>query len=401
VRVIYLDAALIGELGHFAGVCRQVTTALRAAGAETLVCGHAQVDAGLQAELGVLPLFRLHPNARLNDDPVCGWLVSYFETVRHTVEDLGRIQGITAGDLVVYDCARPAQIAALLQWLQAAFPADNCPSLLVILGWPTGMAVDRDAAGRIASWRLLDQAGCLYRLAVSGLQPAFAQRVRFCISDACAAEAYSQLLGRPVERLPEIQQAQTLPRDRAAVAAPCLAFLGEQRFDKGYPHVPEIVARLLAAGVPLRILVQNSWELMEEQNAAIRRLAAADDRLTVRIGTLRPEEWNEQLVAADMVILPYHLSTYATALSGVGAEALANGIPQAVPAGSGLERLVREYGMPGVVFPMSEPEPVVAAVLAALASWPDVAKAAARARDLWAERNAPARLAAAILGPGS
>ena len=398
MRFVYLDAALVGELGHFAGVCRSVTTAIRSTGVETTICCHQQIDQQLKVELSAQPLFRLHPNARLSNDPVCGWLLNYFETVRLTVEDLSRVQGFTAEDVVFYDCARPAQIGALVQWLQQTFAADACPQLLVMLGWPSGMTVKRDESGRLISWQLHDQASCLYRLAAATIKPAYVGRVRFCCPDPTAAEAYGQLLGRPVETLPAIQQATIPARDRAATPEPCIAFLGEQRFDKGYPLVPAIVEGLLTADVPLKILVQNSWQQMEEQNAALRAIAARDPRLTLRIGTLPASGWRQQLSEADLIVLPYHPSTYATTLSGVGAEAVANGIPQAVPAGTGLSRLVVDYGMPGVIFPTSEPAAVVKAVLAAIQDWPAVAARAASARELWAERNSPQRLAAAILG---
>ena len=398
MRVVYLDAALIGELGHFAGVCRSVTAAIRGAGPEVIVCSHQQIEPQLKAELSAQPLFRLHPNARLSNDPVCGWLINYFETVRLTAEDLSRLQGLTAEDVIVYDCARPAQIGALVQWLQQTFVADRCPQLLIMLGWPSGMTVNRDESGQLKSWRLHDQASCLYRLAVSTLKPTYAGRVRFGCPDPTAAEAYGQLLGRPVEALPAIQQATIPVRDRAATPEPCIAFLGEQRFDKGYPLVPGIVEGLLAANVPMRILVQNSWQQMEEQNAALQGLAERDPRLTVRIGTLTADGWRQQLSEADLIVLPYHPSTYSTTLSGVGAEAVANGIPQAVPANTGLSRLVIDYGMPGVVFPQSEPAAVVKAVLEALQDWPAVAARAVSAREQWAERNSPQRLAAAILG---
>lgn len=398
MRVVYLDAALSGELGHFAGVCRSVTAAIRGAGIEAIVCSHQQIDHQLKAELSARPLFRLHPNARLSNDPVCGWLLSYFETVRLTVDDLSRVQGLTAEDVIVYDCARPAQIGALVQWLQQTFVADLCPQLLIMLGWPSGMTVNRDELGQLKSWQLHDQSSCLYRLAVTTLRPAYAGRVRFGVADATAAESYEYLLNRPVEKLPAIQEATIPPRDRSAAADPCVAFLGEQRFDKGYPLVPRIVEALLASDVRLKILVQNSWQQMEEQNAALRAIAARDTRLTVRIGTLPASGWNEQLSEADLIVLPYHPSTYSTTLSGVGAEATANGIPQAVPANTGLSRLLVEYGMPGVVFPQSEPAAVVKAVLEALQDWPALTARAARARELWAERNSPQRLAAAILG---
>lgn len=398
MRVVYLDAALIGELGHFAGVCRSVTAAIRDAGLEAIVCSHQQIDPQLKTELSAQPLFRLHPNAGLSNDPVCGWLLSYFETVRLTVEDLSRIQGLTPEDVIFYDCARPAQIGALVQWLQQMFAAETCPQVLIMLGWPSGMTVNRDESGRLTSWQLHDQTSCLYRLAVATIKPPYAARVRFGCPDPTAAEAYQQLLGWPVEALPAIQHATIPARDRSAATEPCVAFLGEQRFDKGYPLVPAIVEGLLAANVPLRILVQNSWQQMEEQNATLRAIAARDPRLTVRIGTQTTTGWRQQLSEADLIVLPYHASTYATTLSGVGAEAAANGIPQAVPTGTGLSRLVVDYGMPGVIFPASEPMAVVKAVREAIADWPAVVARAAHARVLWADRNSPQRLATAILG---
>jgi len=286
----------------------------------------------------------------------------------------------------------------LVQWLQQTFSVETCPRLLIMLGWPSGMTVNRDESGRLTSWQLHDQTSCLYRLAVATIKPSYAARVRFGCPDPTAAEAYQQLLGRPVEALPAIQHATIPARDRSAATEPCVAFLGEQRFDKGYPLVPAIVEGLLAANVPLRILVQNSWQQMEEQNAALQAIAARDPRLIVRIGTQTTPGWQQQLSEADLIVLPYHASTYATTLSGVGAEAAANGIPQAMPAGTGLSRLVVDYGMPGVIFPVSEPAAVVKTVLEAIADWPAVVARAAHARELWAERNSPQRLAAAILG---
>jgi hypothetical protein len=137
---------------------------------------------------------------------------------------------------------------------------------------------------------------------------------------------------------------------------------------------------------------------MEEQNIALYNMAAIDKRLTIRIGTLNPTEWNQQLAESDMVILPYHLSTYATSLSGIGAEAIANGIPQAVPSSTGMEFLMRDYGMPGVAFSQSEPGSVVSKVLGALDSWPAIAAAASNARALWSDRNTSSHLSRAILG---
>ncbi len=398
MRVIYLDAALIGELGHFAGVCRSVKAALTDAGHEVVVCGHQQVDTRLQEELQIQRLFRLHPNARLSEDPLCGWLVSYSQAAKVTVEDLSRLEGLTANDLVIYDCPRPAQISAVVQWAQQRFQPQTCPRIIFMPGWPTGLAVERNESGAATSWRIFDQASCLYRLAAQQIHPAFRQKFRFGCPEpsGAAAEAYSFLLNHPVASLPAVHRSTVGPRDRLGVDVPNVAFLGEQRFDKGYPLVPGIVRELLARDGKLKVLVQNSWERMEEQNRELQEIAARDSRLTLRIGTLSKPDWNQQLFEADLVVLPYHLSTYGTNISGVGAEALANGIPQVVPANTGMARLVQRYGNPGVIVPASEQDAFVDGVMQAVQTYQALAARAAAAREQWANENAPENLAAAL-----
>ena len=398
MRVIYLDAALVGELGHFAGACRSVTAALRKAGHEVIVCGHQQVAAGLKDELQVQPLFRLHPNARLNEDPLCGWLSTHLQVTKITNEDLARIQGVTANDLVVYDCPRPAQISAVVQWAQQQFRPESCPRIIFLPGWPTGVAVERGESGVATAWRILDQLSCLYRFAAQQIHPAFRTKIRFGCPDisGTAAEAYQFLLNYPVSALPAFQRATVDSRDRTTVTDPVVAFLGEQRFDKGYPLVPGIVRDLLAKELQLKILVQNSWDKLEEQNRELQEIAARDTRLTLRIGTLSKQEWHQQLFEADLVVLPYHPSTYGTNISGVGAEALANGIPQVVPANTGMARLVQRYGNPGVIVPASEQAAFVDGVMQAVQTYQALAARAAAAREQWANENTPENLAAAL-----
>ena len=135
MKVIYLDASLAGEIGHFAGVCRNVTAALRGLGLQTVVFSYHGIEPPLKNDLSALPLFRIAANSfRKINDPICGWLVSYSETVQVTIEDLGRVRGISADDVIIYNCARPAQIAAMVQWLQQQFAAGQCPQVLIILG---------------------------------------------------------------------------------------------------------------------------------------------------------------------------------------------------------------------------------------------------------------------------
>lgn len=398
MKAIYLDAALISELGHFAGSCRAVTAALRSVGVHTTVCGHSRIDADLAGALPALPLFTYHPNSAPSGDPVCGWLTNYHHVAHVTTQDLQRLNGISADDLIIYNCARPAQIAALVSWVQQSFTPHNHPRVVITLGWHPGMIITaRNAAGDIQEWRLTDQASCLYRFAVSLIQPAFASTFRFAAADRYGSAGWSQLLGTPVAALPYFQTATTIRRNRRGTVAPCIAFLGEQRENKGYHLVPGIVSRLLASQTPLRVLVQNSWSLMHAQNESLKQMALTDPRLDLRIGTASVAEWSVFLDASDFIVLPYDPASYSSSISGISAEAAANAIPQAVPANTGLEMMLRECGNPGVVFSEISEDAVASSVLNALADFDTLADTAFQSAGQWAIQNDTAQLGRAIL----
>jgi hypothetical protein len=255
----------------------------------------------------------------------------------------------------------------------------------------------RSATGEILEWRLTDQASCLYRFAVSLINPAFVSAFRFAAADRPGALGWSELLGTRVTALPYFQTATTVRRNRKGTKAPCVAFLGEQRENKGYHLVPGIVSRLLASQTPLKILVQNSWSLMEAQNSLLQHMASNDKRLELRIGTASVTEWSAILDDSDLVVLPYDVPSYSCIISGISAEAVANAIPQAVPANTGLEMMLREYGTPGVIFPNVTEDAVAASALDALAVFDSLADTAFEASCTWAKRNDCNQLGQALL----
>jgi len=397
MRVLYFDAALTDQLGHFANECRFFVEALRSKSVETVVFGNRAIEPGLAAELGAHPHFRYHPNSAPSTDPICGWLLSFNEVARATLEDLSRISGVSSKDIILYDCAKPAQIMGLVQWVQRAFEPTSSPKVLITLGWPPGLA-GAASGGASTNWQLRDGTAMLYRYACAHIEPPFQQVFRFACPDATMSDAYGALLGRPVSVLPNPHRATTGRRSRKGVREPCIAFLGEQRPNKGYGMVPQISEKLLSSGRRLRILVQNSWQLMHEQNEVLKRMASADSRLSLHIVTVDAGHWNALLDACDLIVLPYDQDTYSSVTSGIAAEAIANAIPQAVPARTCMARLLKDYGSPGVVFERSEVEPIVSAVLDALGDMDQFAERALAAASRWETENSPAQLVKAILG---
>lgn len=397
MRVLYFDAALTDQLGHFANECRFFIEALRGNGIETMVFGNRAIEPGLASELGAHAHFRYHPNSMPSQDPVCGWLLSFNEVARATLEDLSRINGVSGKDIILYDCAKPAQIMGLVQWVQRTFQSSTCPNVLITLGWPPGLSSTASESTAM-NWQLRDGTAMLYRYACTHIAPPFQQVFRFACPDATMADAYGALLGRSVSVLPNPHRATTGRRSRKGAFDPCIAFLGEQRPNKGYGMVPQICEKLLASGTRMRILVQNSWQLMQEQNDRLKLMASADPRLNLTIGTVDSRQWNVLLDACDLVVLPYDQETYSSVTSGIAAEAIANAIPQAVPARTCMARLLQDYGQPGVVFERSEVESVVSAVLNALGDMDRLAERALAAARRWETENSSERLVQAILG---
>jgi len=100
MRLIYLDPGLRHDLGHHATVARSILGVLRARGIETLVFANALVVPDLRAELGAIPLFRAYANRPVDSDPIVGWLNDFETAAEMTLEDLRRISGLGASDLV-------------------------------------------------------------------------------------------------------------------------------------------------------------------------------------------------------------------------------------------------------------------------------------------------------------
>lgn len=396
---VYCDAALANEQGHFAPFCRATTTAVRQLGGDVLVLGHARIEPDLAAALGATPFFRFHPNATLCDDPLCGPLTDFVQAARITAADLARLTGFTADNIVFYEHAKAAQLMGLIDWAQTRFPSDNCPLIVVTFGWPGGLEEEAPAADQTGGsrWRIGDQRMIFYRHASRMIRPSHVHRFAFAAYDPKVASAYRFLLDRPVQVFPPPLGAVTAPRDRTETAAPTVAFLGEQRLEKGLALIPEMVRQLLAAHPSIRIIVHNSWQEPRDENTLLAGMAKEYPRLEVRLGTVTAAEWAELLDRTDMLVMPYDPAIYATAISGVAVEAIATGIPCVAPRGTTMERLLTEAGMPGVLADRSEVEPMVTAVSQLLSDYPPLAARAAQASQVWQERAGGKRLVEAIL----
>ncbi len=118
MRVIYADPGLRDNLGHHANSCRTIRAEIQNRGLDVVVLSHDTIIPDLKAEPGAPPLFRAYMYWQSDGDPVAGWLNCFDSSMRATVDDLKRLSGVSADDVVYLNSTRPPQFLALITWVR-------------------------------------------------------------------------------------------------------------------------------------------------------------------------------------------------------------------------------------------------------------------------------------------
>jgi hypothetical protein len=392
MRIIYLDPGLRHDLGHHATAARFILDALRARNFETKVIANALVTPQLQAELGAVPLFRAYATRPTDPDPIVGWLNTFEAAAQMTLDDLQRIQGIGAGDLVYISSMYADIFLAMAKWTAAISP-DQLPTVVGEFCLESGLEVtigpDNQPRYTLPDLRI-DARAVLFRYGARRISSNAVHRLRVITFDAGSSAAYQVLLGLEVGTFPLPFKATTSRRSRAGTRPVTLAILGHQRPEKGYQYVPEIAATLLRQRSDLRMLVHNGDPpLMPGPQGAMRALARADARLTLDERIAGPAIWAQLLEQSDLVLCPYHPQTFAARYSAVACEAVANACPVVVPARTSLSSFLAEFGGPGTTFETFDPSSIVEAVIRALDDFDRYAELAQAASTQWQQTRGP------------
>lgn len=407
MRVFYLDPGLYSRSGHHAVHCRLIAGEFQARGIETRVFGHVDVEASVTAELRAQPHFR-HSTYVLSDgDPLCGWLSGFDRFTRTTLEDLMRLGEIAPTDLVYLSSARAVELAAITGWM-AQRTADTLPTVVVDFCVPPGIELEHTGnALKIAMPDPRQDAGAvLLRFVSTRVAPHILPRLRLVTFAPSTTEHYRYLLGRRVDTLPMLFEAITGRRSRVGKRPIVVALLGHQQRFKGYHMAPEIVRLLLARRPVLRFHIHNGNPDatvtddptgLAEAQAALRAMAATDDRLALTEEPAGKELWSLLLDRADLVLCPYSPRIYRAGFSAVAVEAIANGIPVVGPAGTGIESLIEEFGGAGTVFERQEPDAIVAATVKLIDDFDRYAALAHEAAMIWPTRYGPRAMVDALL----
>ena len=398
-RFYYVDSGLHGELGHHTNSCRHITRELRRRGLETTVLAFKGVAPALQRELKALPFFRSFTDWNTDGDPISGWLNHFDVAAQETEEDLSRLNGLTANDIVYMNSAQAAQLLAVVRWMDGLSPK-SMPHVVLEFGVDPGLQVEQRLEGLAfrAMDPRIDPRAVLYRFTAKYLSRIDPGRLHLTTFEPSSSLAYSFLLQRPVGVLPIPRQLGGHFHDRRGRRPITVSVLGDQRPEKGYHLIPEVARRLLRANDAIRLLVHNADpSKMKDSHSQLRALAADNPRLELDEYIADEDLWAALLDKTDVVLCPYDRNRYTISYSAVAAEAIANGIPLVVPEGTSMAQMVRDFGGAGTVFDEPTVEAIVNAVLKAVDQFDTLAELAIRGSQQWQVQQGPKAFVDAVL----
>jgi glycosyltransferase involved in cell wall biosynthesis len=399
MRLYYVDPGMLNNEGHHASWCRGIVGEVRARGIEVKIMTYAGIDAGLRAELGAIPFFRAFGYGWTDGDPVSGWLNWFESAATVTGADLARLTRIGADDLLFFMAGGPPQLQAVLRWLKRFAPGLS-PHVAFDLFMEPGLdAVSEpgDIAYTVRDPRE-DARAILFRFAAREFADGDFARLHLVTAERATSKAYRLLLDQPVGVLPVAHPATAPLVNRAGRRPITASLLGHQRPEKGSHLIPAVARQLLSECDDIRVLVHGvgSAEFSQHQ-AVLRAMAATDTRLILEERVADEALWRQLLASTDLMLCPYDARRYALRNSGIVSEAIANGIPLVVPAGTALVRVMKEFGAGGVTFTRPIPQAIVGATKRALANFDALAGASWTAAQRWREVHGISRFVDALL----
>jgi tetratricopeptide (TPR) repeat protein len=335
------------------------------------------------------------------DDPIAGWLTTFFLAKNATRADLDRITDIDAADIVFFHGAQPAQLMAAIEWV-SSIPPEKCPLVVVELGGEVGISVGTDSQGRFALEVPNPQDNprpTLFRFCAQCMGSLQNRPFHVITYDPLVSATYERLMESKIGVLPFPTPAIPKPRSRVGKRPITIATLGHQQAMKGYHLMPEIASALLRSREDIVLLIHNSDPHLEFSldpsgklrgaQAALREIAAKDSRLILDDREVDFESWTQLVDSTDLMLCPYNPRRYLSGHSGVVTAAIASAIPVVVPDGTSLSHLLDEFGQPGASFPHYDASSVVDSVRSVLKSYDTYAERAVAAADRWVTTQGP------------
>ena len=357
-RFLIIDQSLRSFQGHHFEYDVSVAEAAARAGWEPIIFAHKSLSREVEpSSVRVCRLFTAtdQPGRGILRSGPTSWLpVTIAGRLLHVVSAMGWLRvrdadpsfaeeladllgcrSLRKNDVVLLHTLHIWQLERVLSLLEA-LPKINLPSFHIVLRRDIGEALGANASG-------MGLKTCLGRFCASGLYP---RHVHFYTDTERLTAQYDAVSAIRFKTLPIPFRHELIDRAAATTKGQDdfvkhVVYLGDARPEKGYLHLPGLVAGLwqdYAQTGKVKFTIQSNFNVPGGERGALdarRRLAQfPDDVVTLITEPLQPKDYYRLLADADIVVLPYDADRYAARSSGVLSEALSAGKVVVAPSGT-------------------------------------------------------------------
>lgn len=347
-QLVIADEGLRSTLGHFYEYDRAVKAlAESSTDVEVVVLGHVRMERDIQSELNALPVFRYTNWDGIYDHP--DLLRRYLGVFRHNfrmLADLGSYVRSTAKIDLMF---APAVVLHHLLgfYLFTLRYYKRCDQVVLMLR--NSIAVYDETLipkfrGTAVFWKVMLW---LYRPLVA------AGKVRFVTDSDQLATELRLLSGIDATVIPHpslvARKEDSVARETKAADSLRVYLPGPARYEKGADLLLEAVSQLREARSPFKVTFVLQWENdFEKPDGTMCSLESAEteaslQRFEIIRTPLSSDEYQQELCAADLIVLPYRPAAYFARISGVAVEALLLGKPVVFTRDTWVARLMDQF----------------------------------------------------------
>jgi glycosyltransferase involved in cell wall biosynthesis len=394
-RLYLFDPNLKQAGGHYLGYALRVAQAAEALNVDTTIVANVQAERGL-SNARMIPALEL--DYWLEMCPPAGkephdHLSESAERLARTLDRMQHEESWSDSDILFFPYINLAEVMALARWKRHAGITPR--TVLLFRRDLDEQGIDAGIGSRAGTGLLRQALADLH--ACPGCE-----RIRLFTDSDNLSEEHSQALRRRFQTAPiPVDPALFTIRPPRNGNGITLVYLGDARIEKGYATLPSIAQAFrteLTSG-SLKMVLQSNFNVPggEPGIGSARDFLSTMPNVTLLRNSIAEEKYNELLLSADLILLPYKVEKYIARTSGILAEAICAGVPAIVPQGTWLADQVRRHGA-GTVYQALDPEGPSRAVSEALGTLDVLRCRAEDRRTAYAHFHRPSRLAEFVCG---
>jgi glycosyltransferase involved in cell wall biosynthesis len=330
-RLLIVEEALKNRRGHWYEYNRAIIDEARRRNIHTTILAHQDIEEDLRLEMGAQPYFPVTSWDQVYYHP-SGWR-RYIGILRHNFRVARWMQRHFASN-EPYDVVLVPTVVLYhwLAWRWLAFRGCGRHFRKLVLTTRNN-AGEYDPVTR--GYRYGASAKVLRRVVASFRSLVAAGRVELASDSSRLASQYGELCGVPFTTYPHPRPSDHLPLPGGRVRDPqrplVFSALGPPRFEKGSDLILEAIRLVRQQRPELRLRFVLQWTANVYDASKKEIVPSAELEVDPQVEFIRRDltssEYQEQLDAADVLLVPYRRGQYHARLSGVAIEAFQSGVP--------------------------------------------------------------------------